>query len=87
MVYDIELMKSMGFNTLRKHIKIEPMRWYYHCDRLSMLDWQDMVSGGGIYDQLAITLPLMLGNAHRNSGYARTTLRERVRGRRRIRGN
>lgn len=45
MIYDIELMKSMGFNMLRKHIKIEPLRWYYHCDRLGMLVWQDMVSG------------------------------------------
>ena len=32
---------------LRKHIKIEPLRWYYHCDRLGMLVWQDMVNGGG----------------------------------------
>ena len=37
----------MGFNMLRKHIKVEPMRWYYHCDRLGMLVWQDMPSGGG----------------------------------------
>ena len=46
MIYDIEKMKSMGFNMLRKHIKVEPARWYYHCDRLGMLVWQDMVSGG-----------------------------------------
>ena len=46
MVYDIELMKQMGFNMLRKHIKIEPLRWYYHCDRLGMLVWQDMINGG-----------------------------------------
>lgn len=45
MIYDIELMKSMGFNMLRKHIKVESLRWYYHCDRLGMLVWQDMVSG------------------------------------------
>ncbi len=44
---DIQTAKSMGFNMLRKHIKIEPLRWYYHCDRLGMLVWQDMVSGGG----------------------------------------
>ncbi|MDR3216135.1 MAG: glycoside hydrolase family 2 [Clostridiaceae bacterium] len=47
MVYDITLMKKLGFNMLRKHIKIEPARWYYHCDRIGMLVWQDMVSGGG----------------------------------------
>ena len=49
LVYDIEAMKSAGFNTLRKHIKIESERWYYHCDRLSMLVWQDCVSGGSAY--------------------------------------
>lgn len=46
MIFDISEMKRLGFNMLRKHIKIEPMRWYYHCDRLGMLVWQDMVSGG-----------------------------------------
>ena len=49
LVYDIEAMKSAGFNTLRKHIKIESERWYYHCDRLGMLVWQDCVSGGSSY--------------------------------------
>ena len=46
MIYDIEKMKDLGFNMLRKHIKVEPARWYYHCDRLGMLVWQDMISGG-----------------------------------------
>lgn len=46
MIYDIESMKDLGFNMLRKHIKVEPLRWYYHCDRLGMIVWQDMVSGG-----------------------------------------
>ncbi len=46
MIYDIEKMKDIGFNMLRKHIKVESARWYYHCDRLGMLVWQDMVSGG-----------------------------------------
>lgn len=49
MLFDIQAMKDMGFNMLRKHIKLEPMRWYYHCDRLGMLVWQDMVNGGGRY--------------------------------------
>ena len=49
LVYDIEAMKSAGFNTLRKHIKIESEHWYYHCDRLGMLVWQDCVSGGSAY--------------------------------------
>ena len=46
MIFDIKKMKELGFNMLRKHIKVEPMRWYYHCDRLGMLVWQDMPSGG-----------------------------------------
>ncbi len=46
MVHDLETVKAMGFNMLRKHIKIEPLRWYYHCDRLGILVWQDAVSGG-----------------------------------------
>jgi beta-galactosidase/beta-glucuronidase len=43
LVYDIRIMKEMGFNTIRKHVKLEPDRWYYHADRLGMLVWQDMV--------------------------------------------
>ncbi len=54
LIYDIETMKKMGFNMLRKHIKIEPLRWYYHCDRLGMIVWQDMINGGGIYKASAI---------------------------------
>ena len=48
--YDIELAKKLGFNMIRKHIKIEPLRWYYHCDRLGMIVWQDMVNGGTVYN-------------------------------------
>lgn len=40
--YDIELAKRSGFNVIRKHIKVEPQRWYYHCDRLGLMVWQDM---------------------------------------------
>lgn len=56
MIYDIQTMKDMGFNMLRKHIKIEPLRWYYHCDRLGMLVWQDMINGGGLYKPAAIMI-------------------------------
>lgn len=55
---DIENAKSLGFNMLRKHIKVEPARWYYHCDRLGMLVWQDMPSGGSCTDRwVHITAP------------------------------
>ncbi|UPK71796.1 glycoside hydrolase family 2 protein [Chitinophaga filiformis] len=42
--FDIEIIKAMGFNTIRKHIKIEPARWYYYTDKLGMLVWQDLVN-------------------------------------------
>lgn len=44
MVSDIEYLKAAGFNTIRKHIKVEPRRYYYHCDKIGMLVWQDQVS-------------------------------------------
>jgi len=49
LAFDIQAMREAGFNMLRKHLKVEADRWYYHCDRLGMLVWQDMVNGGGAY--------------------------------------
>lgn len=43
--YDIAKTKAWGFNMIRKHVKVEPARWYYHCDRLGMIVWQDMPNG------------------------------------------
>lgn len=54
MIFDIKAMKELGFNMLRKHIKIEPRRWYYHCDRLGMIVWQDMVCGAERIDMLLV---------------------------------
>ncbi len=45
MKYDIEITKRYGFNMIRKHVKVEPARWYHYCDQLGMLVWQDMPSG------------------------------------------
>lgn len=45
LAFDVIKTKEMGFNMIRKHIKVEPARWYYHCDKLGMLVWQDMPSG------------------------------------------
>lgn len=44
-LFDIKTIKNMGFNMIRKHIKVEPARWYYDCDSLGLLVWQDMPSG------------------------------------------
>ena len=60
LIYDIKQMKSLGFNMLRKHAKIEPARWYYHCDRLGMIVWQDAVNGGGYSAPLMTWLPTIL---------------------------
>jgi len=43
--FDVETIKGLGFNMARKHVKIEPDRWYYWCDKLGLLVWQDMPSG------------------------------------------
>src|SRR6266540_13545 len=45
LAFDIQKTKELGFNVIRKHVKVEPARWYYHADRLGMLVWQDMPSG------------------------------------------
>lgn len=44
--YDIQKTKDFGYNMIRKHVKVEPARWYYHCDQLGIIVWQDMPSGG-----------------------------------------
>ena len=45
LLFDIQKTKDFGFNMIRKHVKVEPARWYYHCDREGILVWQDMPSG------------------------------------------
>ena len=44
---DVVRLKQLGFNMTRKHVKVEPARWYYHCDKLGLLVWQDMPNGDG----------------------------------------
>ena len=46
LLYDVQKTKDWGFNMIRKHMKVEPARWYYHCDRLGLLVWQDMPALG-----------------------------------------
>ena len=55
MIFDIQEMKKTGFNMVWKHLKIEPQRWYYHCDRLGIVVWQDMVNGGSYYKHWFVT--------------------------------
>ncbi|WP_104105452.1 DUF2804 family protein [Nocardioides sp. 616] len=59
LVHDIRTAKELGFTMLRKHIKVEPLRWYHHCDRLGMLVWQDMVNGGRSYRHAVVTAPVL----------------------------
>ena len=47
LAFDIEATRRMGFNTIRKHVKVEPARWYWHADRIGVLVWQDMPTGDG----------------------------------------
>lgn len=49
--YDIEITKKLGMNMARKHVKVEPARWYYWCDKLGLLVWQDMASGNNRTDE------------------------------------
>lgn len=69
LIYDIQTAKALGFNMLRKHIKVEPLRWYYHCDRIGMLVWQDMPNGGGKYNPLVVSAPLVTGIHLKDKSY------------------
>ncbi len=76
LAFDIAAAKAMGFNTLRKHVKVESARWYYHCDRLGMLVWQDMPNGGGNYSALTVSAPLLTGAHSRDGNYAKFARRD-----------
>ena len=68
-IKDIELAKSLGFNMIRKHIKIEIPRWYYECDKRGVIVWQDFVNGGDSYKLPTIVLPLLFGIHHKDTNY------------------
>lgn len=59
MKFDVESVKSLGFNMLRKHIKIEPMLWYHYCDLNGIVVWQDMINGGGKYGMETSVVPFV----------------------------
>lgn len=69
MLDELTTIKKMGFNMLRKHIKIEPLRWYYYCDKLGITVWQDFVNGGGKYDYKHIAIFPFLGFKHKDYDY------------------
>jgi len=65
MLFDIKYTKRIGCNLIRKHVKVEPLRWYYLCDRLGLIVWQDMPNGGKIDGEVIAFLNLSVG-WHRN---------------------
>ena len=68
-INDIKFVKRMGFNVTRKHIKIESLRFYYHCDRLGLIVWQDFVNGGSEYKFNTISVPLVTGIHSKDNNY------------------
>ena len=68
-VKDIELVKSLGFNMIRKHIKIEIPRWYYECDKCGIIVWQDFLNGGEQYKISTIVFPLIFGLHRKDNNY------------------
>ena len=79
-IKDINLVKSLGFNTIRKHIKIESLRWYYECDKAGILVWQDFINGGGRYKASTVMFPLIT-DIHLNDHKYKTFGREDAKGR------
>ncbi|MGF7047700.1 beta-galactosidase/beta-glucuronidase [Paenibacillus sp. DS2015] len=86
LAYDVIMAKNLGFNMIRKHIKVEPARWYYHCDRLGVIVWQDMINGGGEWNNLHhLILPNFLSalkvkdNKYKALGREEKSNRERYR--------
>lgn len=59
MEFDVKSVKNLGFNMLRKHIKIEPMLWYHYCDVNGIIVWQDMINGGGNYGLEVSAVPFV----------------------------
>lgn len=69
MLFDVEYARRIGCNMIRKHIKVEPLRWYYACDRLGMIVWQDMPSGGQVEGEAKSVLEWITGIYHGNDTY------------------
>lgn len=69
MRFDLEMIKGLGCNMVRKHIKVEPARYYYDCDRLGLIVWQDMMSGGHAVSETTSFLTIIFGSRRRDHHY------------------
>jgi beta-galactosidase/beta-glucuronidase len=68
---DIELVKGLGCNMLRKHVKVEPARYYYYCDKMGLIVWQDMPNGGGVVNEVNLFLANLAGLPRSDRNYPR----------------
>ncbi len=79
MYEEIKAVKDLGFNMLRKHIKVEPLLWYYYCDVLGVLVWQDMINGGAKYPAWRIMLAPFFNLRLKDGNYKKMGRSERSR--------
>jgi beta-galactosidase/beta-glucuronidase len=90
LLFDIEYAKKIGCNMIRKHIKVEPARWYYHCDRLGVIVWQDMPNGGkpvgGLTSVLAVLFNIKVNDQKRLKQAGRLDPENRAQFRREFQG-
>ena len=69
MLRDIKLVKGLGCNMLRKHVKMEPARYYYYCDQLGLIVWQDMPNGGKVVGDVTSFITILFGSRKRDRNY------------------
>jgi beta-galactosidase/beta-glucuronidase len=70
MRFDLEAIRKLGCNMLRKHVKVEPARYYYECDRRGLIVWQDMPSGAKAVGDTTSLLAILFGSRHKDRNYA-----------------
>ncbi len=68
---DVELVKRLGFNMLRKHLKVEPARYYHYCDRTGLIVWQDMINGGRAVGKATSLFAILFGSRKKDGNYRR----------------
>jgi beta-galactosidase/beta-glucuronidase len=71
MRFDLEQIKALGCNMLRKHVKVEPARYYYDCDRLGLIVWQDMPNGAKPVGDLPSVWAILFGSRRKDANYRR----------------